>query len=307
VLDVHGFASEEGPTGFNDSLSCARANRAVNVLAGAGVSASQIDHIYKHGATAGDRANQRSVVIVKKARSAPPAAPTGITVNPCPSFPFSLGTRGACGSGTDFTHQDFPSLSVTDTMLVTPFRTRPSSDLLIAMAAELSTLGGTEGTNAATHFAAGGGATRRLAPSSPLGRMANASLTFQTARLNVHREIHRQITAMAAAGTIDCSRINIPSGSLPRISFGFADGTALKAVIGGTQGLEVFALAFTADPATRSYTIRLRFVICDDFGVDASDLYSPGLISFWVLQHERRGFRPYIHELVVESPINGRF
>ena len=62
ILEVHGFASEEGPVAFNDTLSCARAEKAIDVLTTAGISASQI-RIFKHGATAGPRPEHRSVVI----------------------------------------------------------------------------------------------------------------------------------------------------------------------------------------------------------------------------------------------------
>ena len=59
----------------------------------------------------------------------------------------------------------------------------------------------------------------------------------------------------------------------------------------------------------RSYSIDLRFVICDDFGVDESDLYAPGLFAFWVLQHERSRTRyaPFINELDLPVTVSGTY
>lgn len=53
--------------------------------------------------------------------------------------------------------------------------------------------------------------------------------------------------------------------------------------------------------------MTLRFTICDNFGVDESDLYTPGLISFWELQHERTpsAYVPFINEIIVEPTISG--
>src|SRR3712207_8216241 len=80
--------------------------------------------------------------------------------------------------------------------------------------------------------------------------------------------------------------------------------------------MNLFFFFFNDTATTEIYTLSLhdalpismtlRFVICDDFGVDQHDLYSPGLISFWVLQHERSGYRPFINELVVESTFSDR-
>jgi hypothetical protein len=68
ILSIHGFASEEGPSAFNDNLSCSRAEKARLVLMNSGITASQI-RLYKHGATAGPRPERRSVVIDKSSNS----------------------------------------------------------------------------------------------------------------------------------------------------------------------------------------------------------------------------------------------
>src|SRR3546814_18673798 len=61
------------------------------------------------------------------------------------------------------------------------------------------------------------------------------------------------------------------------------------------------------DPLAHTYEAQIRFIICDDFGVDHHDLYAPGLIPFWVLQHERSGYKPYIHKLVIEETFHNSF
>ena len=62
-VNIHGFASEEGPPGFNEKLACARAYAARKILLHAGVSLSQIGSLISHGATPGDRVSHRSVVL----------------------------------------------------------------------------------------------------------------------------------------------------------------------------------------------------------------------------------------------------
>ncbi len=71
ILEIHGFASEEGPPVFNESLSCLRAEKARLILTSSGVPANQIRILYMHGATAGPRPERRSVVIDKLPGNAP--------------------------------------------------------------------------------------------------------------------------------------------------------------------------------------------------------------------------------------------
>jgi hypothetical protein len=112
---------------------------------------------------------------------------------------------------------------------------------------------------------------------------------------------------MARSGTVDCNALTLPSSAVPHLAFSFSDSFMLKGIIGGTQGISVYLDSFSVSPSTRLYTMDLRYVVCDDFGVDTSDLYSPALISFWVLQHERTGYRPFknIIDLIVTQ--GGKF
>lgn len=311
TIEVHGFASEEGDPIFNDNLSCARATKALGVLSSeltrAGKTATF--RLFRHGATAGPREDRRSVVIRIITPSAPTPRPEepGFSFTPCATLPFHLGSRGGCGSGTDFTYHDFPPLSSGDSLIVAPFRVQPDATLLGTFTAELGGLAGSEGRDAIRQFSSGTGTKRTHGAGSTLATMTERSGALGTALSAVRSEINSQITSQAVGGVVECSRLNIPPASMPAISFGFSDGATLKAVIGGTQGLDIYVLSFSLNPSTRTYTMQLRFVICDDFGVDHHDLYSPGLISFWVLQHERAGYQPFINEIIVEPTFTDSF
>jgi hypothetical protein len=305
TLEVHGFASEEGDPNFNEALSCARAVKARSILlaelARAGISATI--EIYKHGATAGNRPDRRSVVI--KSSAATPSPPLGLTVLPCSSLPHLIGSRGACGTGRDFSYADFPALGITDTLKVAPFRSQNDLVLLTIFTTELGALAGSTGSSMISRFSAGSGATFIHGTTSLLSILALASGTFRRALASVRTAIHSSLQAQASTGTVDCNSLAIPATAVPRIYFTFSDGSVLKAAIGGTQGLEVFVTSFSLPPGGNTYSLTLQFVICDDFGVDESDLYSPGLISFWILQHERFGYRPFVNEIIVEDTVTG--
>jgi outer membrane protein OmpA-like peptidoglycan-associated protein len=75
TLEIHGYASEEGPPAFNENLSCLRANKAVEILTASGFPASRIGPRYAHGATAGSRPDHRSVVLTAPNFSLGPPKP----------------------------------------------------------------------------------------------------------------------------------------------------------------------------------------------------------------------------------------
>jgi hypothetical protein len=154
-------------------------------------------------------------------------------------------------------------------------------------------------------FIAGTGGTRSLGPTAPLTRLAAGSPAVAATLASIRNAIATQTAAMAVAGAVDPSKFTL---TVPATHFELArDGSTLKAVIGGTQGEQLCLLSFTADMTRAVFTADVRLVICDDFGVDNSDLYAPGLIPFWILQHERTGPRPFIHELTIETTLSGRF
>ena len=61
-VNVHGFASTDGPADFNLKLSCARARAAADVLESRGISPSQIS-LFQHGEVAGPAREKRSVIL----------------------------------------------------------------------------------------------------------------------------------------------------------------------------------------------------------------------------------------------------
>jgi hypothetical protein len=142
------------------------------------------------------------------------------------------------------------------------------------------------------------------------------SPTFAAAAAAAEAEVQAQVLAMAGTCHIDWRTISLlPTPGLPGLNFSIfaGDGLQLNAVLGGTQGLEVFIRNFLVPPGGRTFTATLRFEICDDFGVDDTDLDpttghgSPGLFSFWVLQHERAGQQPFVNFVEVDVPISGSF
>jgi outer membrane protein OmpA-like peptidoglycan-associated protein len=75
TVAIHGFASEEGDPGYNESLSCARAIKGQTVIDG--VVAPKGIHpnyqLFEHGATAGNRDDRRSITVVSEPAKANPA------------------------------------------------------------------------------------------------------------------------------------------------------------------------------------------------------------------------------------------
>lgn len=303
TVEIHGVASVDGSAAFNEELSCARAMRAQSILSAEltarGIAATLTLH--KHGATPGPAHERRSVVLSPVTRPPEAVSCTGHV----------LGTRGACGSGPDFTFHDFPALGLADSLKVVPFRPLPDAALEATMEFDaltgLSTIGGAAGHDAMTQFTGGTGTSVVHGTTSILGSLAAASPRFTAGVAAVQAELAAELRTQAAAGAIDCTRISLPAARLPNIHFRFSLVPPLEAVIGGTQGLTVRFTSFVADAATRTYTIGLQFEICDDFGVSAADLYAPSLIAFWLLQHERAGYRPFVNVLDLPATVSGTF
>ncbi len=157
------------------------------------------------------------------------------------------------------------------------------------------------------HFASGTGAPLTHLSNSPIGRRAESSPSFISMRKAVEAHLAGQLSTMAASGIIDCNALVLPSSAVPRLSFTFDDAYMLKAIIGGTQGRTVSLVELVINPATRKYDMKLRYEILDDFGVDTSDLYTPGLIAFWVLQHERSGYVPFVNIIDLTVASSGSF
>jgi outer membrane protein OmpA-like peptidoglycan-associated protein len=85
-IEIHGFASEEGPAALNEELSCRRAQTTWRVLVGNGLPPSRIEGVFNHGAMPGPRAERRSALIVARgltlAKPVTPAPRAGRTARP---------------------------------------------------------------------------------------------------------------------------------------------------------------------------------------------------------------------------------
>jgi hypothetical protein len=326
-ITILGIASSEGPASFNESLACHRAaaGEAAVRAAGRGASISAVLAVGPLGPPH-DPTFRAVDIIVTHAPPPPTPGPTptpgpmscpSVTVVPGSSTPRSVGSRGGCAGGPDFTFLDFPVLTTTFARVgVVPFRAMPTMLLEGTMAGELGTLGGAIGTGMFRNFAAGTGAPIVHGLGSPLSTAVAGSPTMRTAATAAEAEVQAQVLAMAGLCAVDWRTITLlPAPGLPALSFSILRGDTLQlnAVLGGTQGLTVSIIGFTVPPGGRTYTAILRWEICDDFGVDESDLDptsmhgSPGLFSFWVLQHERAGHVPFVNTVIVDTPISGSF
>jgi hypothetical protein len=323
-LRIDGYASAEGECNYNWLLSCRRAQAVAHELEhptdkGAGVPLGS-QEILAHGESdaAGSAltANRRATISVP-----PPPVPTPAPAPACSApcaLPRLLGTgRTGCGTGTDFAHDDHPSISAASTAKLAlwaaahpaglPFRSSvPDFECELEMDAVLVGTAGSAGHAAFTHFVGGSGSTVTHGPTSTLGALALASPQFAATEAAVRSDVDSQFAAQAAKGPLDpCALSVIP----PATSWRFSFIPALEAVIGGTHGESLFADSFSCDPVTRTWSIGLRFIICDNFGVDEHDLYAPGLFPFWVLQHERgtAAYAPFINEIELPVTMTGTF
>lgn len=231
------------------------------------------------------------------------SSPAKLRFIPCSLPKLLLQDPGGSGGGKDFKHGDKPDLSWKNDAKVALSRLGSNSSLLMDMAKELAVLGGSEGARMVTHFASGSGTSLTHSSSSPIGKATESAPSFIEMCKATEKKLAGQLSTMAASGTIDCSTLVLSSSDVPWLSFEFSDSFMLKGIIGGTQGRNVWLNALSIDTATRKYTMQLRYVIFDDFGVDESDLYSPGLIAFWLLQHERKGYVPFMNiiDLAIDS------
>ena len=333
-LRIDGYASAEGDCGYNWLLSCRRAHAVADELARPGdrsapAPASQIE-LFAHGESneggRGLAANRRATLSLVAPAPAPAPTPvpvpppTPVTPAPAPcALPVHLGTgRTGCGSGTDFRHNDFPAISTASSLKLRAWAaTHPPGgligrsgvsdvDCMTEMAAVLGGTAGPAGLAAFTHFVGGSGATVTHGAYSMLGLLARFSPQFAATVTAVRADIEAQLAAQAPSGVLDpCALAVTPPPTSWHLSF----IPPLEAVIGGTHGETLFADAFSGSAAARTYSIDLRFIICDNFGVDEHDLYAPGLFPFWVLQHERGSslYAPFINELELPVTVSGRF
>lgn len=229
---------------------------------------------------------------------------------PCvPPLPYVLAHgRTLNDDDADYKFFDFPRLSVSLTQRVGLWRLKSDSCLVDEMTTALTALAGPIGVEVVSRFVDGTGKKMTHPPSSPLARMASRSAPFNVTYLRICMDVSRQVKDQTTGGgPVDVSRLSV---KLPATHWGLRYGgplksgdteaDALRAIIGGTQAEELWLVRFQDDPIRREAKFVFKFVIQDHFGVSESDLYAPPLVAFWVLQHERQGFRPFINEIQIE-------
>ena len=240
------------------------------------------------------------------------AARTGLT------FPFLVGLgRQLEGEHEDFRFHDFPKQGLLNGAILETWRGRDDAALIGEMYLVLRTLAGEEGVKAVAWFLTGNGAKLTHGPDSPLSRMAAGSHQFVKSFVTVILRIRAGVKRLAEGGrSPDFSALRV---GVPATHWGLKDfpreapkkladaDTTLKAILGGTQGEELWVTSLKHDRARRSYELGLRWIILDHFGVGSDDLYAPGLIPFYVLQHERKGYRPYVNEVVIETRFSATY
>lgn len=327
---IDGFASQAGADEMNWQLSCERAEAVINELThpsdgSPGIPSSYLE-FFAQGETTefGSDDQNRRVTLAQSAAPRPPgstpAGCTAITAVPGRPVPTPIGTRGGCASGPDFASHDFPTvtLPVSHTPSLPLLRGRSDFLLEASMHSELRGFAGTLGTSMASHFDGGSGSTLAHGVGGTLSLAVDGAPTFNTLARATEASVQAQIAAQVAASChIDWTALNVlpTPGALPAASFSVRAGDTLQlnAVLGGTQGLDIFIRDFLFDPLTRSFSATLIFEICDDFGVDETDLDitnighgSPGLTAFWILQHERPpGHVAFVNDVTVERGISG--
>jgi hypothetical protein len=185
--------------------------------------------------------------------------------------------------------------------------------LALMLRGELAVAGGASfGSRMVDRFMAGTGGTMEHAEGSEL-----ASLARRAGNVPAFIASLRAALTLRVAQQFQASRTvyDLAPGDLPWVEFPIGNASpeqpshqrTLAAVIGGTKGNKVFIRNLRVEGSARTFRMEARIEICDHFGVDETDLYSPGLIAFWKLQHARPGSqRPFVNLIVLNESITGR-
>jgi outer membrane protein OmpA-like peptidoglycan-associated protein len=321
-IEFHGNSSSEGPPAHNADLACRRAAAVAALFSGIPVPQLLVGHggTTAYGSAPPSRTAadpNRNVVVAMTFKTSPPPLPTRSVAAPS-STPALMGTfapPGGCGAGDDSKSADFPpvlgSITTRSVFLIGAADLLGDATLETGLDTELVTLAGagSAGTAALARFNAGTGGTAVHAPGSTLSLLMSADPSFLGPFHTVEADVQAQARTQAAGGSLDFSlfRVTPPRIFFPPTSTGVGSGP-LASVLGGTQGTRIFVISFVVMPCTRTYTAILRFVVCDDFGVDQGDVKTPGLAGFWVLQHRRPpGHVAFINEVVVDMLTTGTF
>jgi hypothetical protein len=274
--------------------------------------AASLDQCMASDATEAGRSHNRSALIRQKTTEYE-FEPEKIEGEPepvlCGSTPQNIGSKGGCGRGGDFQNYDYPSLSGVKKLIVDMRETMSTDDALERTHRTFLSPGFSLGTDEMwERFNKTIGGTLTHGPTDALSKAVAATEEFKKVVDAVRSTINYHISNRAAAKSpIDFTKLNISTGSIPMISYDLTSNPALFTAIGGTQGIELYIKDCSLDLETREYSFTLRVEICDDFGVDESDLDAPGLIAMWILQHRRPTHAPFVNEVIVEETVKDAF
>jgi hypothetical protein len=159
---------------------------------------------------------------------------------------------------------------------------------------------------------------------SPLSNMAVSSSSFLEHAANVRDKIKALLPPMPVPSGYDYGflekRIDVPTVNFAAtssalasfVTFQTGDELTLKSLIGGTQGLRIYLqnIFFWKDHSKvpNTFSVQLRYEIFDNFGVGNDDIYTgwkgwedyhDALVAFWVLQHMRKGHKPFVNWIEV--------
>jgi len=315
-IDVLGMASSEGPEANNVDLSCKRAQKVGAIIISLGHTVSKQTAT---GGYPGSDHDQAFRAVALNYNIPTPNCP--VTCN-TPIVLFSDTTN--CGSGDDFLNNDLPGgprPRATNFIVAHHYSSISDADLLEKMKRGpdgVATLGGAPGNDVADHFFKGSGTPMNHPVGTPIGLAASNSASFKSTSSAVESALNFIITNMATDPAANkCSSLSLTSGAVPQVNFpfpldptatDFKDNLMLKAVIGGTHGIEITLTNLTIDCTAHTYEATIHYSICDNFGVDdTSDLYADSLISFWVLQHMRPGHAAFINNILLDTKVKESF
>ena len=191
--------------------------------------------------------------------------------------------------------------------------------LALTLRGSLHTLAGNIGNRMVDHFMAGNAGCYVHGAGSELHGIAQRDSSYRRAKSDILRLLRATLARQLGAPRreYDCA---IEEQHLPWITFsawraaaaaaahaaGIGRRYPIGAVIGGTKGFKAFLRNLTLDQSrtrrTTEFRFDLRVEICDHFGADDGDHYTPGLRALWLLQHARRGRqKPFVNLIVVEE------
>ena len=231
---------------------------------------------------------------------------------PSCNLPFRVMSDSDCGAGDDFRSADYIKKTVPPEKdkILDRYRSKSETELIKMMKLELGGMAGGPGKRVTDQFINGSGVGYIHGETSNLGKDAKASPSFASIRTDVHLELIKQLISK---GKVKACALGIPPKTIKRVDFNHSKGDtiALHAVFGGTQGLLVDIVKLEFSDNNKVADVELKYTICDDFGVDLSDVtdegikgLSDGLKAFWILQHEYKTNKPFINKIIVSDSLS---